>query len=116
MVTFRAADGKETFHFEDDLESAVRLVEQLRNGGDIDDIHLWEVSEVPLEFRAYYRVELPSSGREQESHGPVVSHLEPETQILPPESVPVIDAIPAEPVVVPSEGRAESASFGIFSR
>lgn len=111
MVTFRAADGKQESGLHDDVDEAIAFVEQLRNGGGSDDIRLFEVTEIPLEFRAYYKVELAAQGGAQT---PVVAEpavlitSEPvdATSVLVPETVPEIPRM---------ETPAET-SFGIFSR
>ncbi|MFN8105398.1 MAG: hypothetical protein U0U69_13145 [Acidimicrobiia bacterium] len=111
MVTFRAADGKQESGLHEDVDEAIAFVEQLRNGGGADDIRLFEVTEIPLEFRAYYKVELSGPGGPQAAVVPEPAVLiAPEpvdaTQMIAPETVPEIPRMEA-----PAE-----TSFGIFSR
>lgn len=113
MVTFRAADGKQESGLHDDVDEAIAFVEQLRNGGGADDIRLFEVTEIPLEFRAYYKVELAASQGGQAPAAPV-----PEQAVLI--TAETADAAPVlAPETVPEIPRMESpadTSFGIFSR
>ena len=44
------------------LDEGLRLVERLRNDEGVDDVSLFMMSEVPLSFRPYYRVEVPEPG------------------------------------------------------
>lgn len=113
MVTFRAADGKQESGLHDDVDEAIAFVEQLRNGGGADDIRLFEVTEIPLEFRAYYKVELAASQGGQAPAAPV-----PEQAVLI--TAETAGAAPVlAPETVPEIPRMESpadTSFGIFSR
>lgn len=115
MVTFRAADGKQESGLHEDVDEAVAFVEQLRNGGGADEIRLFEVTEIPLEFRAYYKVEIngPAAappGTDAVVVDPVAVPLAPETadqaHVLAPETVPEI----------PRMDSPADSSFGIFSR
>lgn len=113
MVTFRAADGKQESGLHDDVDEAIAFVEQLRNGGGADDIRLFEVTEIPLEFRAYYKVELAASGG-----GQVATPAAPEqTVLISPESSEMPPVL--APETVPEIPRMETpadTNFGIFSR
>jgi hypothetical protein len=80
VVFFPAPDGSPTFHRVTGLEDAVRLVEHLRNVEGVDHVSVHPLgAEVPLAFRAYYRVEVPAA---DVAPAPV-----PE-QVLPEQSVP----------------------------
>ena len=61
-VVFSAAEGGigEEFRRVSSLAEAVRVVEHLRNDLGIAESSVYELTEVPLEFKAYYRVEVPS--------------------------------------------------------
>ncbi len=61
-VVFSAIDGGvgEEFRRVGSLEEAVRVVEHLRNDLGIADASVYALTPVPLEFKAYYRVEVPS--------------------------------------------------------
>jgi hypothetical protein len=63
MVIFRTSDGKPGYHQADDLEAAVKRVEQLRNVDQVTDVRIFQMQEVPIEFKTYYRVEVaPGTG------------------------------------------------------
>lgn len=112
MVTFRAADGKQESGLHDDVNEAITFVEQLRNGGGADEIRLFEVTEIPLEFRAYYKVEINGAG------APVPESVVPETAvILAPEATDAPPVLAPETVPeIPRMDAPSDSSFGIFSR
>ena len=58
MVKFATAEGKPAYHPADSLDEAVRFVERLRNMESVDDVKILAVSEVPFEFKSYFKVEL----------------------------------------------------------
>ena len=60
VVFFPASDGSPAFRRLASVEEAVRLVEHLRNVEGVDRVSVHALTEVPLAFRAYYRVELPA--------------------------------------------------------
>lgn len=59
VVFFPAPDGTPAFRRLAALEDAVRFVEHLRNVENVSEASVHELNEVPLSFRAWYRVELP---------------------------------------------------------
>jgi hypothetical protein len=61
VVFFPAADGSPSFRRVPSLDEAVRLVEHLRNVEGLSTVSVHSLTEVPLAFRAYYRVEVPSA-------------------------------------------------------
>jgi len=60
VVFFPAHDGSPSFRRVASVEEAVRLVEHLRNVEGVAEVSCHALTEVPLAFRAYYRVELPT--------------------------------------------------------
>src|SRR4051812_49272791 len=62
VVFFPAHDGSPAFRRVANLEDAVRLVEHLRNIEGVNEVSCHALTEVPLAFRAYYRVEVPAGG------------------------------------------------------
>lgn len=60
LVRFTSSEGRDGYHTTSSLDDAVRFVERLRNHEDAQDVHLFRMSEVPIEFRTYYRVEVRS--------------------------------------------------------
>jgi hypothetical protein len=61
VVFFPASDGSPTFRRVPSLDEAVRLVEHLRNVEGLSTVGVHALTEVPLAFRAYYRVEVPGA-------------------------------------------------------
>ncbi len=90
VVFFPAPDGSPAFRRVPSLDEAVRLVEHLRNVEGINDVGCHALTEVPMAFRAYYRVEVggdTGSPVEQPQFAdavpaPVVHEVEPVEQEL----------------------------------
>lgn len=61
VVFYPGAEGGPAFKRVGSLEDAVRLVEHLRNVEGVADVSVHSLTEVPMAFRAYYRVEVPSA-------------------------------------------------------
>lgn len=61
VVFYPGTDGGSAFKRVGSLEDAVRLVEHLRNVEGVADVSVHSLTEVPMAFRAYYRVEVPVS-------------------------------------------------------
>lgn len=58
VVFFPTHDGTPAFRRVASLDDAVLLVEHLRNVEQVDDVTVHALTDVPLAFRAYYRVEV----------------------------------------------------------
>jgi hypothetical protein len=122
VVFFPAHDGSPAFRRVPSLDEAVRLVEHLRNTEGISEVSCHALTEVPLAFRAYYRVEVPVSGDAAAPAQPVAEAAEPVAEVpaqpvdaeLPPAVEP--DA-PAEPVMAAANGHASDGakSLGFFA-
>ena len=130
VVFFPAPDGSPAFRRIASLEEAVRLVEHLRNVEGISSVSVHALTEVPLAFRAYYRVEVPTDAVPEQQvvaaeapveQQPAAEHvqLEPEAVEAPAlalvEDVPVEDVPVEEPVLVSSNGQSSAASLGFFA-
>lgn len=107
VVFYPAADGTAAFRRVASLEEAVRLVEHLRNVEGINEVSCHALTEVPLAFKAYYRVEVPTA--------------EAPAAVPPPLLEAPVEAVAVEPVAVPEQQVAEAvaapaASLGFFSR
>ena len=89
VVFFPAHDGTPAFRRVSSLDDAVRLVEHLRNVENVAEVSVHTLTEVPLAFKAFYRVEVPADGS-----APVV----PSQEMPPP--LPVTDAVVEVPSVV----------------
>jgi hypothetical protein len=125
VVFFPAPDGSPAFRRVPSLDEAVRLVEHLRNVEGVASVSVHSLNEVPLAFRAYYKVEVPA-----EAHVPaqqvaeavpaVEPALEPEpaVEVEPAHEGPALalveDAPAEEPVLVSSNGH-NPQSLGFFA-
>lgn len=121
VVFFPAHDGSPAFRRVATLEQAVALVEHLRNVEGVNDVTVHALTEVPLEFKAYYRVEMP--GLAAAAPAPVVAPADPASAV--PVAGTVVDAplvAEAPPVAVPEQAEQpvaeapQKASLGFFSR
>lgn len=61
VVFFPAPDGTPAFRRLASLDEAVRFVEHLRNVENVSEASVHALTEVPLSFKAWYRVELPTT-------------------------------------------------------
>jgi hypothetical protein len=133
VVFFPAPDGSPAFRRVASLDDAVRLVEHLRNVEGVSSVSVHALTEVPLAFRAYYRVEVPGEavvdGRQVET--PVVEVPAQPAPDVASEAAPASDAaevevpplalvedVPAaEPVRLSPNGSGSAAptSLGFFA-
>ena len=128
VVFFPAHDGSPAFRRVASLEDAVRLVEHLRNAEGVTEVSVHALTEVPLAFKAVYRVEIPGAAPVAEA--PAVEAPAPVAE-APVAEVPVVEApapveavaeLPEQPVpaLAASNGHAPAASgpssLGFFSR
>jgi hypothetical protein len=65
VVFFPAPDGTPAFRRLASLDDAVRFVEHLRNVENVAEASVYALTEVPVAFKAWYRVELPSVARSE---------------------------------------------------
>lgn len=101
VVFFPAHDGTPAFRRVAGLEDAVRLVEHLRNVEGISEVSVHALSEVPLAFKTWYRVEVPAvPAAEPVAVEPVAVEPVAEEPVAE-EPVPVLvqDDLPEQPVV-----------------
>jgi hypothetical protein len=100
VVFFPAQDGTPAFRRFAGLEDAVRFVEHLRNVENVAGASVYSLTEIPLAFKAWYRVELPA-GAEQEvnsSEAPAAVATEAAAEAAPAEATPAeVLAEPAAP-------------------
>ena len=122
VVFFPAPDGTPAFRRLAGLDEAVRLVEHLRNVEGVSSASVHALTEVPLAFRAYYRVELPSAVDvpAQADAPPVEAAVEGTAAVADPEPVPVLALVeePAaepEPAMSAGNGHATPTSLGFFA-
>jgi hypothetical protein len=130
VVFFPAHDGSPAFRRVANLEDAVRLVEHLRNVEGVSEVSCHALTEVPLAFRAWYRVEVPAGAAVAEvapeaaavPAQPVAEQpaaLEPAAVVESPADVAaeVTEAPAAEPVMASANGHATDGakSLGFFA-
>jgi len=87
MVIFRRPDGKPGYHQADSVDDAVRFAEMLRNQEKVTDARIFRMEEVPIEFRAYYKVEVVAEQGEQATPA-LTQPAPPATPPAPPAPVP----------------------------
>ena len=112
MVIYRSSDGQPGYHQTEALEDAVRHVEHLRNSGEANDVRIFAMQEVPIEIKAYYRVEVHAG---DSASAPTAAPA------ATPAATPVITAErPAEKAEVASPEPAGAANgagrFGLFGK
>ena len=61
VVFFPAPDGTPAFRRLATIDDAARFVEHLRNVENVSEASVHTLTEVPLSFKAWYRVEIPNS-------------------------------------------------------
>lgn len=61
LIRFRTADGIDGSHVVNEVDEAVAFVERLRNAEGASDVRLYRLTEIPIEFKPYYRVEVGTS-------------------------------------------------------
>src|SRR5690348_2418213 len=114
VVFFPAHDGSPAFRRTASLEEAVGLVEHLRNVEGVDGVTVHSLTEVPLAFKAYYRVEMPMGDGPVGLSGSVSASAPAQPEVVVPQQeqpapVPVEAVATAEPVQA-------QASLGFFAR
>jgi hypothetical protein len=120
LVVYRASDGRQCYHETEELDGAVRAVEELRNTQNVSDLGIFSLHPVPIEFRPYYRVEVVPG--EVPPPPPVDAAPWPEVtqtaEIAEPVVEPVVESVvePVPPYEQPHEVPAASTRFGLFSR
>ena len=116
VVFFPAHDGSPAFRRVPTLEEAVRFVEHLRNSEGVDHVSVHALAEVPLAFKAYYRVEMGSAEGAVET----APEAAPEVPVEVPSVVTELAAVPA---LVPEQEQPAAeettpapSSLGFFAR
>jgi len=113
VVFFPAHDGSPAFRRVGTLEDAVRLVEHLRNVEGVNEVSCHALTEVPLAFRAYYKVEVPA--------GADAVPAQPSGEVpglADAVAAPQVEADPVgEPVMAAANGRPTegATSLGFFA-
>lgn len=120
VVFFPAHDGTPAFRRVDGLEDAVRLVEHLRNVEGVSEVSCCALTEVPLAFRAWYRVEVPAGAETVVPVQPTAEVAPDQAPVPPADSVEAVELAPErdeEPVLVSSNGQGQepAKSLGFFA-
>lgn len=109
MVVFRSSEGKPGYHQVDTLDEAVRFVEHLRNNEQVTEARIFRLKEVPIEFRAYYKVEVGTGSPEPgPSTRPDEEPARPGTTADPP--------VVVEPAVAAAASGSPANRFARFTR
>lgn len=58
MVEFTSSEGRAGQHRSDSLEEAIKFIEHARNYEGVGETKLYQLTEIPLEVKAVYKVEL----------------------------------------------------------
>lgn len=97
VVFFPAHDGSPAFRRLATLEEAILLVEHLRNVEGVAEVSVHALTEVPLAFKAYYRVEVPGATDSAEpAEAPVPAEPEPVEPPADAVTVAVEPSVPAQ--------------------
>lgn len=74
LVRFTTAEGRDGHHYADGLDAALAFVERLRNSEEASAVRVFRLREVPIEFKAYYKVEIRAEGEGEDA--PVAAPVE----------------------------------------
>ena len=97
VVFFPAHDGSPAFRRLATLDEAILLVEHLRNVEGVAEVSVHALTEVPLAFKAYYRVEVPGATDSAEpAEAPVPAEPEPVEPPADAVTVAVEPSVPAQ--------------------
>jgi len=104
VVFYTAADGSPAYRRTANLDDAVRVVEHLRNAEGREEVHVYALNAVALNFRPYYRVELNAnapipSQPDAASVAPAMTMADPQPQPVQSELAAFAAEMIAEPVV-----------------
>jgi hypothetical protein len=128
-VHYRTADGAMSFEEASSLDAAVEMVERLRNDEGVSDVRVYK--QVPIEFKAYYKVSVVSEAGPSPAAAPVASPepAQPDAtpaaaaapQSPPPGAMPLGPATPftppaAQPSTPQDEGTDAGRRGSLFSR
>jgi hypothetical protein len=119
VVFFPAHDGSPAFRRVATLDDAVRLVEHLRNVEGVNEVSCHALTEVPLAFRAYYRVEVPAGAEPVVPEQPAAVETPAVADDVPMPQVAVEQAVdqPVEQPAMAMNGRSTDGakSLGFFA-
>lgn len=124
LIRFKTAEGIDGSHSAYTLDDAIEFVERLRNNEDATDVHLYRMTEIPIEFKTYFRVEVRQGESAQAEPHTAESPHEPQVGMTASSPVPSSSSVsraPEQEAVEDSvvEDRPESAAANgrrLFSR
>lgn len=117
VVFFPAHDGSPAFRRLTSLEDAVRFVEHLRNNEGVDQFSVHALTEVPLQFKQYFRVELPAEPAAEaapEAPAAVAAEEVPQVAVEQPSAVPAL--VPEQEQPAAEQAAPAAPSLGFFAR
>jgi hypothetical protein len=121
VVFFPAPDGTPAFRRLATIDDAARFVEHLRNVENVSEASVHTLTEVPLSFKAWYRVELPNSesaavsnSDSNSTNSTTTDSTEPTTIAEVIESYTTDDTSAAELRLDQPESGVEGSSTGIL--
>ena len=114
MVIYRTGDGQPGYHQTEELDEAVRYVEQLRNGDGVDGARIFRMEEVNFDFRPYFKVEIGPTG--EPIHVPLPPNDQPAPAPMPEPAAPAMQPEPtplvASAAVAPSPVEEPADAWG----
>ena len=128
MVIYRSVEGQPVFHQVESLEDAARHVETLRNAGQGDDARIFQMKEVKIAVKTYYKVEVESedgaaaAAAAAPAPAPAAPKVVADTSAAaaPAAAAPAAAAAAAGPAAVKPEpavaGAANGGRFGLFGK
>lgn len=112
LVIFKSTEGKQAYHQAASLDEAVRFLEHLRNVEQVEQAKLYKLSEVPVEFKAYFKAELPGG---ESAATPESAEPEPvSAALVPPAPTPV--GAPATEPLLGAPDNESNAKRGLLKR
>jgi hypothetical protein len=117
-VHYRTSDGETRFEDVASLDAAVAMVERLRNDEGVSDVRVYR--QVPIEFKAYYKVVVGDGApaTPAAAPAPAATPAPPAAPATPPPgAMPLGPATPAAPPAVAREEEPDANRRGsLFSR
>ncbi len=108
IVRYKSATGEDTYVEAGSLDTALSMVERLRNEEGVSDVRVYK--HMPIEFKTYYKVEIvdeggaPAPAPAAESSAPAAA---PEPAEAPPPPPPAAAPEPEEPEAAEPEAAEE---------
>jgi hypothetical protein len=101
LVRFSTTEGREGHHYASDLDDALKFVERLRNTEEASEVRVYHLRQVPIEFRAYYRVEVKAGEAEAPAEADAAAAATPAPVAAPSGSSLIAELPAAEALVAP---------------